>query len=324
MSQTPTTDDDMPSNDEWLEEPRRASDDGDRDRTVRGRARRRILQSTAVLPALVTVLNGLAGFAAIHFATKDALGSPEALSNIRFAAWLIFASMVFDMLDGRLARMTRRTSDFGGQLDSLCDMISFGAAPAILMLRTVVMALRGGILGAIEPTLALERVVWCIAGAYVACTALRLARFNVENEPDESAHMDFHGLPSPGAAAAVAAVVLLFHHLRYIDRGRLGSPWLKGWLAGDWASTAVGIALPVITLTAALLMVSNFRYIHVVNHYIRGRRPFSYLVKLVVLLMITLLEPFVVAAMVTTGYALSGPIASLLHRDRHDDEAGPI
>jgi CDP-diacylglycerol---serine O-phosphatidyltransferase len=321
MRDAPTTDDDLRDGDDWPDEPHRMPE---RDETVRSRARRRILQSTAVLPAMVTVLNGLAGFAAIHFATKDALGSVEALDNIRFAAVLIFAAMVFDMLDGRLARMTRRTSDFGGQLDSLCDMVSFGAAPAILMLRTVVIALRGGVLGAIEPTLGLERVVWCIGGAYVACTALRLARFNVENEPDESAHMDFHGLPSPGAAAAVASLVLLFHHLRFIDQGRFGSPWLKGWLAGDWASAVVGLALPVVTLAAALLMVSNFRYLHVVNHYIRGRRPFSYLVKLVVLLMITLLEPFVVGAVVMTAYALSGPVASLFHRGRPDDDPEPI
>jgi len=187
------------------------------------------------------------------------------------------------------------------------------------MLRTTILAMRGGMIAALETSLAVERLVWCVAGVYVACAALRLARFNVENEPDESAHMDFRGLPSPGAAAAVASLVLLLHHLRTIDRGWLGSPWLKGGLAGDWAVTAVSAALPVLTLVTALLMVSSFRYLHLVNQYIRGRRPFSYLVKLVLLVLAVLLEPFATLALGTTIYALSGPAARLFRRKRPTD-----
>ena len=151
-----------------------------RRRARRERNQRRILKTTAVLPSLFTISNGLLGFAA----------------------------MICDMLDGRLARLTRRTSDFGGQLDSLCDVISFGVAPAVLMLRTVMGAVHGqvGKVAFLAPLsdVGIERILWCAAGVYVAGAALRLARFNVENEPDESAHMLFRGLPSPGAAAAVA------------------------------------------------------------------------------------------------------------------------
>ena len=85
----------------------------------------------------------MSGFAAIHFATKDALGEATLAQPGLAGAYCIFLAMFFDMLDGRVARMTRRTTDFGGQLDSLCDVISFGAAPAMLMLRTVVMVVRG-------------------------------------------------------------------------------------------------------------------------------------------------------------------------------------
>jgi len=271
--------------------------------------RRRILRSIAALPALFTLMNGLAGFGAIHFSTKDALGQASSggapLGNLVIAAWLIFAAMVFDMLDGRVARMTRRTSDFGGQLDSLCDVISFGVAPPLLMVRTAVMALRGGI-GRIDflpsflvQSMIVERVVWCVAAVYVACAVLRLARFNVENEPDESAHMDFRGLPSPGAAAAIACLVLLFDRLEDFERG---------WRSSDWALATVGIALPIVTLATALLMVSRLRYVHMVNQYIRGRRPFSYLVKLIVLVVAMLLAPFVTVAALVLAYTLSGPV----------------
>ena len=164
-------------------------------------ARFTLMQSTAVLPSFVTVLNGLAGLGAIHFATMAKYGQFDSghMGNLQTAAWLIALAMIFDMLDGRLARMTRRTSDFGAQLDSLCDAISFGVAPAILMVHMTIPALRE--MGALGHDWHLDRVVWLVASVYVACAVLRLARFNVETEADESAHMFFRGLPTPGAAA---------------------------------------------------------------------------------------------------------------------------
>jgi len=267
---------------------------------------KRILQSTSVLPGLFTIANGLAGFASIHFATKDALGEAT-LANLSAAAWLIFVAMGFDMLDGRVARMTRRTSDFGGQLDSLCDVISFGAAPAMLMVRVEVMALRGQIEGLafVPHGLGVERVVWCVAAAYLACGALRLARFNVENVPDESGHFYFRGLPIPGAAATVAAMVLLLDRLAGIQQGWRSSPWLLA---------AVGTTLPVVTLLVAMLMVSRFTYTHVVNHYIRGTRPFNYLVKLVIIALAAMVEPYLTLAGVTLAYAFSGPVGAIARR----------
>ena len=276
------------------------------------RARHRILRSTALLPALATILNGLSGFAAIHFATVESLGDAK-LTNLTIAAWMIFLAMFFDMLDGRLARMTRRTSDFGGQLDSLCDMISFGVAPAVLMVRTVFSVLQGNV-REMNPWpaplsgAAAGRVVWCLAAVYMSCAALRLARFNVENEPDESAHRSFRGLPSPGAAATVAALVIFFNDLAgHIAKGLTSNPWLLG---------AVGVALPVVTLLCGLLMVSRFRYPHLVNQYIRGRRPFSYLVKLLIILPAALLYPFGTAAVLTLAYVFSGPVGWLWRRVR--------
>jgi CDP-diacylglycerol--serine O-phosphatidyltransferase len=266
-------------------------------------SRRRVLRSTSVLPAAFTLLNGLAGFAAIHYAAKDGLGSPltpAAIANLERAALFLFAAMICDMLDGRVARMTRSTSDFGAQLDSLCDMVSFGLAPAVLTLRTGVSILRS-----LADILPVERAVWCVAAVYVACAALRLARFNVETDQDESAHMDFRGLPSPGAAACLATWVLLFTHL--MDKT---SRW--AWLDEGVLLTAMGAALPALTLACGLLMVSRFRYPHLVNQYIRGRRPFGYLVKLVIVLLLAVFEPFLTLAVLASAYALSGPVRAAI------------
>ena len=277
----------------------------------RKNVRARILRSTAVLPAAFTLLNGLAGFAAIHFAAKDGLGAEldaGNLAHLKIAAGLIFAAMFCDMLDGRLARMTRTTSDFGAQLDSLCDIISFGVAPAVLSLRSAVSILRSQF----EMYMPVERTVWCIAAVYVACATLRLARFNVETEQDEAAHMDFRGLPTPAAAAGLAAVLLMFTSLM----GRNLT-----WLSDENLMLGMSVTLPVLTLVSALLMVSRFRYPHVMNQYIRGRRPFSYLLKLLLLFLAAVtVGPYIVLAGAVLFYIISGPARTtwLLIRKRRD------
>lgn len=291
-------------------------------RRKRKRAKRpigeRILRSTAVLPAAFTLFNGLAGFAAIHFAAKAELGvtllpGRQALGNLQLAALLIFFAMFCDMLDGRLARMTRSTSDFGAQLDSLCDAVSFGVAPAFLMSRMTVSLLRDPL-----DVLPVERLVWCIAGLYVACAILRLARFNVETDQAESAHMDFRGLPSPGAAAGVASLVLLYKYLLGLDSLSIPESQYK-----DWVHWGMCILLPMTTLLAALLMVSRIRYPHIVNQYIRGRRPFSYLVKFVIILLACVVALWPTLAVVVLIYILSGPLQwlwLLLRRNRRAAE----
>jgi CDP-diacylglycerol--serine O-phosphatidyltransferase len=200
------------------------------------------------------------------------------------------------MLDGRLARMTRTTSDFGAQLDSLCDVISFGVAPAVLILRSTISILRSQF-----DYLGVERIIWCIAGLYVLCAALRLARFNVETDVDESAHMDFRGLPSPAAAACLASMVLLFTHL-------MAKNW--AWMPPEAMLRGMSFTLPILATLAGLLMVTRFRYPHLINQYIRGKKPFGYLVRLVLVLLAMFLEPFITLAAVTTIYAFWGPIRS--------------
>ena len=269
------------------------------------------MRGTAVLPAAFTLLNGLCGFAAIHYAVKQPLGesltSGQVLMNLQIAAGLLFVAMFCDMLDGRVARMTRTTSDFGAQLDSLCDVISFGVAPAVLMLRSCISVLREQEL----EMLGLERVVWGIAAVYMLSAVLRLARFNVETEEDESAHMSFKGLPTPGAAACIASLVLLLGHLSRQE-----------WLGWDPRTIlrVMSFVLPIMGLATGLLMVSRCPYPHIVNHYIRGHRPFSYICKLLVLLFVLVISPYPTMAVLSLIYVFSGPLHGMFKKKTPADD----
>jgi CDP-diacylglycerol--serine O-phosphatidyltransferase len=251
--------------------PRILPDNGDRRREhrrrrSRRRRRRAYIRSVYFLPSLATLGNAICGFAAIYVASlSPSAGSPDRLTNLfsqnhfTVAAYLILAAMVFDALDGRLARFTRHTTDFGGQLDSLADVISFGAAPAYLVLLVIKSAYP-----MLWPPAA--RLVWAIGALYVGCGAMRLARFNVSNEHGEQHHFSFLGLPIPGAAGALASLVLMQQDLLHERADRL--------------ATACVWAMPFVVLLTALLMVSAIRYPHVVNRYLSGRRSLARLVAL--------------------------------------------
>src|SRR4051794_38638220 len=146
--------------------------------------------------------------------------------------------MVFDGLDGYVARLSKTASNFGGQLDSLCDAISFGAAPAFLLLR----------LGPSWDMPRLHQALSVIATLYMVCTILRLARFNVQNTPDPASHRRFRGLPSPGAAGGLAPLAIL--------RGELAERW-PDLISPAMLQTSVEIAAPLGALVVALLMVSR-------------------------------------------------------------------
>jgi len=276
----------------------------------------RRLRTIAILPSLITLLNGVCGFASIHF-TARGMNEPHRfwlektefeLTFFAAAAWMIFLAMIADALDGFLARRAGSSSDFGGQLDSLSDIISFGVAPAFLMLRLVENHLQENA-GLLSGSL-LGRLLWLVAAIYLCCTALRLARFNVENAPDESAHMRFSGLPSPAAAGAIAALVLLYSDIGPELRGiapevtRIGSP-------------IIVYLLPFITIIVAILMVSRIPYVHLTNQYLKGRKPFFYLVILVLLSIPLFWNTQITLAIGTLTFSSSG-LASWLWQKRRD------
>jgi len=229
------------------------------------RVRRQRLKHITILPSLITILNGVCGFAAIVFAGKGAkLGSGQ-FSYFAMSGYMILLAMIADMLDGRLARMHQSTSSFGGQLDSLCDIISFGVAPAFLMLKVLEYKLAG--LAGLNPVVEtfLGRFIWVAAAGYISCAAIRLARFNVENEEDESAHMSFVGLPTPAAAGVIVSLIILHQETL---------PSLN----------VIIYVLPLLALVVAVLMVSRIRYPHILNQYLKGRKPFEYLIRVLLLL----------------------------------------
>lgn len=258
------------------------------------RVRRQRLKYITILPSLITILNGICGFTAIVFAGKGiagpALQAEEAGSGGHFSyfavsGYMVLLAMIADMLDGRVARRVKSTSSFGGQLDSLCDIISFGVAPAFLMIK--ILEYKLSVFTEMGPTSEnfLHRFIWLTAAAYISCAAIRLARFNVENEEDESAHMSFMGLPTP-AAAGVLVSLIIFHE-------------------ETWNQSFIIYCLPFLAISIAILMVSRIRYPHILNQYIRGKKPFAHLIRVLLFLGLIIWSRQAALVLIFCGFAAS-------------------
>jgi CDP-diacylglycerol--serine O-phosphatidyltransferase len=244
---------------------------------IRGRSggrRRRIpplRRGVYILPNLFTSAGLFAGFYSI-IATLN--------HEYRLAAIMILVSQFCDVLDGRIARLTRSTSSFGIQYDSLADLVAFGVAPGILVYQW-----------ALRPW---GRWGWLAASLYVTCGALRLARFNVQIASAEKRH--FFGLPIPAAADVIAATVLLYYYF-----------------GGEGAANKHMLMLLVIYAVAGL-MVSELRYYSFKEIRFHHRHPFPVLLGLILLIMLTIGAPEAMLFLGITGYALSAPIAFLVRR----------
>ncbi len=282
-----------------------------------GRPPRRRRRGVALLPSLFTLANCLSGFASISFAARGLENDNQANffpSNYSLAGYFIFLAMVFDMFDGFVARLTRSASDFGAELDSLADMVSFGIAPAFLSIHLIGALLHTPDVKYFEFPGPFQddswlRLFWVIAGIYVSCTALRLARFNVMNKHDAGSHMNFRGMPSPGAAAIVAATVIFFEGLR---TGRHAIHLNLSPQMIDWLKMVFPYFVPVVLLASALLMVSRFSYSHLINRFMRGRRKFRTLVGAFLLAMVIVWQPQLSVITAIYLYALSAPVTWLV------------
>ena len=220
------------------------------------------------LPNFLTSLSLLSGFYAIVAAMDR---------RFTYAAIAIFISAIFDMLDGRVARMTHSSSRFGVEYDSLSDVIAFGVAPAIL---AYLWALKS-----------YGKFGWLAAFLFVACGALRLARFNIQVDTAQKKH--FLGLPIPAAAATIAGIVLFYSWIGY-----------KGGLKT--------VIMPIVIYCLAILMVSKFRYISFKEMGFLKAKPFMTTVGIIMLLVIVLTEPYLTLFVATSAYALSGPVLTLI------------
>jgi len=265
------------------------------------RVRRQRLKYITILPSLITILNGAFGFTAIIFASKgsEALYAESQIPFFTFGSttyfamsgYMILVAMIADMLDGRLARRVQGTSSFGGQLDSLCDIISFGVAPAFLMLNVLEHGIASIGLG---DERFLQRFIWLSAAAYISCAAIRLARFNVENEEDESAHMSFLGLPTPAAAGVIVSLVI-FHQETF-------------------QTFAIICILPFLALGISILMVSRVRYPHILNQYLKGKKPFGHLIRILLLLAFVIWNLQAALVLIFCGFAANSFLRWLYYR----------
>jgi len=222
-------------------------------------------------------MNGACGFIAIIFASRGPAINwnlffmrRSVITSFTMAGYMIFLAMVADVLDGRVARLTRTTSSFGGQLDSLCDAISFGIAPAFLMIKVAELHLNNLRFESSFFSIFLGRCIIFAAIIYAMCALVRLARFNVENEEDESAHMYFAGLPSPPAAGVVVSLIIFHQQLlpRFTDNAA------EAFRVFEMIAVC---ALPLITLLTGILMVTRIRYPHAANHLLRSKKTLAML-----------------------------------------------
>lgn len=235
-----------------------------------------------LLPNLLTTGAMFAGFYAIVAAMQGRFGA---------AAVAVFIAMLLDGLDGRVARLTQAQSAFGAEYDSLSDMVSFGLAPALVMYEWALSHLAS--LGWVWAKLG-----WLAAFFYTATAALRLARFNVRLETVDKRF--FQGLPSPSAAALLMGMVWVWHDL-------------------DYAGADLKIPAFALTLVVGALMVSNFSYYSFKDIDLRSRVPFMAALAIVLVFVLTSIDPPKVLFGGFLLYALSGPslkLYRLWHRRR--------
>lgn len=223
-----------------------------------------------LLPNLFTTAALFSGFYAIVAAMNG---------QFEYGAIAIYVAGVLDGLDGRVARMTHTQSAFGAQYDSLSDVVAFGAAPALVMYSWSLSSL--------------GKVGWMVCFIFLACAALRLARFNVQLETTDNRF--FTGLSSPIAASVLAGSV---------------------WVGSDMGLTGnqVSYLVAAMTLAVAGLMVSNIRYQSFKNIGIKERVPFMTIVLVILAFAVVFIDPPKVLLVIGAVYALSGPVAMIWRR----------
>jgi CDP-diacylglycerol---serine O-phosphatidyltransferase len=227
-----------------------------------------------LLPNTLTLCSMLLGFYSILSTLKG---------NYVYAAWAILFAMIFDGLDGWVARLTNSTTKFGIELDSLSDLVSFGVAPAVMMYKWGLASF--------------GRIRWAAAFWFMACGALRLARYNVQMGSAES--KSFTGMPIPGAATIIASLILFYHEISDMPPGK-------------------NILIPGLTVMLAFLMVSTLKFHGAKEIDFRKRKPFWILVAFVLGLTIIVIHPPISLFLFAMIYLLGGIIENMyLFYKRH-------
>ena len=233
---------------------------------------RRLRRGMYLLPSLFTLANMFCGYACVIYAMRGEFST---------AAPFIGIAVVLDMLDGRIARMTGATSEFGREFDSLADVISFGIAPAVL--------------GYAWGLYTFGRLGWAVGFLFVSAAAIRLARFNIQSTTNPDKRY-FVGMPSPAAAGVPAATVF----------------WLPQGLPQGWMAA---LALPLLLVSAAL-MVSTIRYRSFKTFNLGKRRPANGLMVVAVVIAAVATHPQWALVFISYTYLLSGFVGLALTRLR--------
>lgn len=235
-----------------------------------------------ILPNLFTTGNLFCGFWAIISVFQE---------NFYYAAIAILLASAFDILDGKVARLSGATSKFGVQYDSLADLVSFGIAPALLAFSW-----------ALRPY---GKFGWLAAFLFVVCGALRLARFNVQSSSGEAKY--FKGLPIPAAASMIALTILLYFEL--IETGGVKD-----------------IVILVMIYILAFCMVSSIRYFSFKELNLAKRKPFSIFIFVILSMIVIAYQPIIVLFGFTLVYVFSGPVNMVIawQKKRALKRMGPI
>ena len=230
-----------------------------------------------LLPSVLTTFGIFAGFYSIIYSING---------DFTIAAISILIAMFWDTLDGRVARLTNTQSAFGAEYDSLADLVSFGLAPALLVYQWTLYEL--------------GRFGWLAAFVYLACAALRLARFNTQVGIADKRY--FQGLPSPAAAGVIASMI-----------------WLKIWTFASFDSDVISLGYYLgagITILCGLLMVSNIRY-YSFKEFDSKKASFRFLLIVILSLIILVSKPNIILFTGFFVYLLSGPIITIIGLNRN-------
>ncbi len=247
------------------------------------KTRERTRKGIFILPNLFTSASLFGGFYSVIAAIQ---GRFEA------AAVAIIIAAVFDGIDGRIARFTKTNSYFGKEYDSLCDLVSFGMAPAIL-----------AFLWALKP---FGRLGWLAGFMYVICGALRLARFNVErNTVGGGTH--FKGLPIPAAACFISSIILFTENINFFAENK-------------------DVISIVVIYVLSFLMVSSINYMSFKEFNIRNQKPFNVLVAIILIFIVIAYKPEILLFLILLSYILSGPALShlIFRRKGYGEKEFPI
>lgn len=246
-------------------------------RTKPSPVRKRLRRGAYLLPSLFTMGNIMLGFYAVVSALED---------QFRTAAILVFAAGFLDGLDGRIARLTGTESEFGKEFDSLADVLAFGSAPALIAFQW-----------SLRP---LDRLGWLLPVFFLLCTAVRLARFNVQTKTVDSRF--FVGLPSPAAAGALVSLIFLAYDKTALEAG-LDPLWIER-------------IMPLALVLFGSLMVSTFRYPSMKRVDLKQKLSYraALMVGAIILVLVYYPEAFFPLAALT--YSLTGPFSWLTGRLR--------